>query len=109
MAAESIERLASAFSEDEIPEEDRNAFKAHAEFLARRHHQQRSAWRQLVTWVNGKITLYNVTFGLYILDWWEVLLVNTVGALILCFLLYHSCLLIITSVKTVASLISYLP
>ncbi|CAI5513309.1 unnamed protein product [Closterium sp. Naga37s-1] len=90
MGAESKERLASALSEEEIPEEDRNAFKAHAEFLARRHHQQRSTWRQIVTWVNSKIILYNVTFGLYILDWWEVLLVNTVGALILCFLLYHS-------------------
>ncbi|CAI7799688.1 unnamed protein product [Closterium sp. NIES-54] len=57
MGAESKERLASALSEEEIPEEDRNAFKAHAEFLARRHHQQRSTWRQIVTWVNSKIIL----------------------------------------------------
>ncbi|GJP45082.1 hypothetical protein CLOM_g4476 [Closterium sp. NIES-68] len=106
MEADSKERLGSEVSEDEIPLEDRNAFKAHSEYLARRHYQQRTAWRQIVTWVNSKITLYNVTFGLYILDWWEVLLVNTVGALILCFLLYHLCLLIITTITTVASLLS---
>ncbi|XP_073296922.1 uncharacterized protein [Primulina huaijiensis] len=31
-----------------------------------------------MNWVQRKIYLYNVTFGLYMLDWWERLLFNAV-------------------------------
>ncbi|KAL9224211.1 hypothetical protein vseg_000272 [Gypsophila vaccaria] len=39
-----------------------------------------------MNWLERKICLYNVTIGLYMLDWWERYLVNTLLIFILCFL-----------------------
>eukprot|EP00245_Coleochaete_scutata_P014573 TRINITY_DN6259_c0_g1_i1.p1 TRINITY_DN6259_c0_g1~~TRINITY_DN6259_c0_g1_i1.p1 ORF type:complete len:161 (-),score=16.24 TRINITY_DN6259_c0_g1_i1:39-521(-) len=40
-------------------------------------------------WIDKKIFLYNVTFGLYMLDWWERYLFNTLGLLLLWFVCYN--------------------
>ncbi|KAL4180523.1 hypothetical protein AMTRI_Chr13g92530 [Amborella trichopoda] len=40
----------------------------------------------IINWVNRWIYLYNVTFGLYMLDWWERCLFN-----LLLFFLLWSC------------------
>ncbi|KAL2603129.1 hypothetical protein R1flu_017236 [Riccia fluitans] len=39
-------------------------------------------------WINSKIYVYNVTFGLYMLDWWERLLFNMLVLLLLWFVAY---------------------
>ncbi|XP_047263194.1 uncharacterized protein LOC107859938 isoform X1 [Capsicum annuum] len=37
-------------------------------------------------WIQRKIYLYNVTFGLYMLDWWERYLFNTLVLVLLWFI-----------------------
>eukprot|EP00475_Leptophrys_vorax_P043124 TRINITY_DN8194_c0_g2_i1.p1 TRINITY_DN8194_c0_g2~~TRINITY_DN8194_c0_g2_i1.p1 ORF type:complete len:104 (-),score=15.82 TRINITY_DN8194_c0_g2_i1:473-784(-) len=76
-------------SDEDIPEEETNAFKAHLAYVSRQKRIQQSQWKQFVTWVHRKVVLYNVTFGLYILDWWEVILINTIAALLLYFIIYN--------------------
>ena len=44
--------------------------------------------------------LYNVTFGFYMLDWWEVVLCNSVGAVILAYLAHKLLLLLIAMAST---------
>eukprot|EP00249_Psilotum_nudum_P005487 c18921_g1_i1 orf=832-1173(-) len=44
----------------------------------------------LYRWIQRKIFVYNVTFGLYMLDWWEHYLFNTLVFLLLWFLCYNS-------------------
>lgn len=41
-------------------------------------------------WVDSKIYVYNVTFGLYMLDWWERCLFNMLVLLLLWFVAYSS-------------------
>ncbi|CAN6693000.1 unnamed protein product [Malus baccata var. baccata] len=43
----------------------------------------------VMNWVQRKIYLYNVTFGLYMLDWWERYLFNTLVVVLLWFLCYN--------------------
>ncbi|CAN6482221.1 unnamed protein product [Victoria cruziana] len=43
----------------------------------------------IVTYVQRKIYLYNVTFGLYMLDWWERYLFNTLIVVLLWFICYN--------------------
>ncbi|KAJ0014725.1 hypothetical protein Pint_21298 [Pistacia integerrima] len=43
-----------------------------------------------MNWVQRKIYLYNVTFGLYMLDWWEHYLFNILVFALLWFI-YHYC------------------
>ncbi|GMP31720.1 hypothetical protein CsSME_00005816 [Camellia sinensis var. sinensis] len=38
-----------------------------------------------MNWVQRKIYLYNVTFGLYMLDWWERCLFNTLVVVLMWF------------------------
>ncbi|XP_073024175.1 uncharacterized protein [Primulina eburnea] len=55
-----------------------------------------------MNWVQRKIYLYNVTFGLYMLDWWERLLFNAVVLVLMWFVclngahhiseIYRSCM-----------------
>ncbi|XP_054776157.1 uncharacterized protein LOC129284653 isoform X2 [Prosopis cineraria] len=42
-----------------------------------------------MNWVQRKIYLYNVTFGLYMLDWWERYLFNTLMIVLMWFVLYN--------------------
>ncbi|PIN01851.1 hypothetical protein CDL12_25632 [Handroanthus impetiginosus] len=42
-----------------------------------------------MNWVQRKIYLYNVTFGLYMLDWWERLLCNTLVVVLMWFVCYN--------------------
>ncbi|XP_010542722.1 PREDICTED: uncharacterized protein LOC104815841 [Tarenaya hassleriana] len=42
-----------------------------------------------MNWVQRKIYLYNVTFGLYMLDWWERFLFNALVVVLLWFMLYN--------------------
>ncbi|KAL3679891.1 hypothetical protein R1sor_022847 [Riccia sorocarpa] len=39
-------------------------------------------------WIDSKVYVYNVTFGLYMLDWWERLLFNALVLLLLWFVAY---------------------
>ncbi|KAM0822136.1 hypothetical protein ACQ4PT_071699 [Festuca glaucescens] len=39
-----------------------------------------------MNWVSKKIHLYNVTMGLYMLDWWERCLFNIMVLILLCFI-----------------------
>ncbi|KAB2040800.1 hypothetical protein ES319_D02G107900v1, partial [Gossypium barbadense] len=43
-----------------------------------------------MNWVQRKIYLYNVTFGLYMLDWWERYLFNTLVIVLMWFIFYNS-------------------
>ncbi|KAL4273210.1 hypothetical protein GQ457_13G019870 [Hibiscus cannabinus] len=43
-----------------------------------------------MNWVQRKIYLYNVTFGLYMLDWWERYLFNTLMIVLMWFVFYNS-------------------
>ncbi|KAK9129934.1 hypothetical protein Sjap_010421 [Stephania japonica] len=43
-----------------------------------------------MNWVQRKILLYNVTFGLYMLDWWERYLFNILIAVLLWFIFYNT-------------------
>ncbi|XP_047967971.1 uncharacterized protein LOC125212012 isoform X2 [Salvia hispanica] len=40
--------------------------------------------------VQRKIYLYNVTFGLYMLDWWERYLFNTLVLVLMWFIFYNT-------------------
>ncbi|XP_033146442.1 uncharacterized protein LOC103865088 isoform X1 [Brassica rapa] len=42
-----------------------------------------------MNWVQRKIYLYNVTFGLYMLDWWERYLFNSLVVILMWFILYN--------------------
>ncbi|XP_051126954.1 uncharacterized protein LOC127248581 [Andrographis paniculata] len=42
-----------------------------------------------MNWIQRKIYLYNVTFGLYMLDWWERLLFNTLVLVLMWFVCYN--------------------
>ncbi|VVA90198.1 unnamed protein product [Arabis nemorensis] len=42
-----------------------------------------------MNWVQRKIYLYNVTFGLYMLDWWERYLFNALVAVLMWFVMYN--------------------
>ncbi|KAL8153951.1 hypothetical protein V2J09_011711 [Rumex salicifolius] len=43
-----------------------------------------------MNWVKRKNYLYNVTFGLYMLDWWERYLFNTLILVLMWFILYNT-------------------
>ncbi|XP_075518872.1 uncharacterized protein LOC142552873 [Primulina tabacum] len=43
-----------------------------------------------MNWIQRKIYLYNVTFGLYMLDWWERYLFNTLVVVLMWFIFYNS-------------------
>ncbi|CAK9204812.1 unnamed protein product [Sphagnum troendelagicum] len=54
--------------------------------------QQRQGFSsRIMAWVNRTIFVYNVTTGLYMLDWWERYLFNTLLLLLLWFVCYNSC------------------
>ncbi|KAH7691148.1 Small subunit of serine palmitoyltransferase-like protein [Dioscorea alata] len=42
-----------------------------------------------MNWVSRKIHLYNVTIGLYMLDWWERYLFNILMLVLLWFICYN--------------------
>ncbi|KAG5375680.1 hypothetical protein IGI04_040276 [Brassica rapa subsp. trilocularis] len=42
-----------------------------------------------MNWVQRKIYLYNVTFGLYMLDWWERYLFNGLVVVLMWFVAYN--------------------
>ncbi|KAK7825181.1 coiled-coil domain-containing protein 25 [Quercus suber] len=44
---------------------------------------------KVMNWIQRKIYLYNVTFGLYMLDWWERYLFNTLVIVLMWFVLYN--------------------
>lgn len=49
-------------------------------------------WYQSMNWISRKIYLYNVTFGLYMLDWWERYLFSILSYLLVLFCsLYDWC------------------
>jgi hypothetical protein len=50
--------------------------------------QKRGIFKRALAWVDGKIYVYNVTFGLYMLDWWERVLFNVLALLLVWFLCY---------------------
>ncbi|XP_078166785.1 uncharacterized protein LOC144561640 [Carex rostrata] len=43
-----------------------------------------------MNWVSRKIHLYNVTMGLYMLDWWERYLFNILMLVLLWFICYNT-------------------
>ncbi|XP_078174837.1 uncharacterized protein LOC144568379 [Carex rostrata] len=43
-----------------------------------------------MNWVSRKIHLYNVTMGLYMLDWWERYLFNILVLVLLWFICYNT-------------------
>nr|XP_010920464.1 uncharacterized protein LOC105044311 [Elaeis guineensis] len=42
-----------------------------------------------MNWISRKIHLYNVTMGLYMLDWWERYLFNILILILLWFICYN--------------------
>ncbi|XP_057529553.1 uncharacterized protein LOC130808112 isoform X2 [Amaranthus tricolor] len=42
-----------------------------------------------MNWLQRKIYLYNVTFGLYMLDWWERCLFNTLIIILMWYVFYN--------------------
>ncbi|GAY40201.1 hypothetical protein CUMW_050200 [Citrus unshiu] len=42
-----------------------------------------------MNWIQRKIHLYNVTFGLYMLDWWERYLFNILVVVLMWFIFYN--------------------
>ncbi|EYU44674.1 hypothetical protein ABFS82_08G074500 [Erythranthe guttata] len=42
-----------------------------------------------MNWVQRKVYLYNVTFGLYMLDWWERFLFNALLVVLMWFVCYN--------------------
>ncbi|XP_027073436.1 serine palmitoyltransferase small subunit A-like [Coffea eugenioides] len=42
-----------------------------------------------MNWFQRKIYLYNVTFGLYMLDWWERCLFNILVVVLMWFVFYN--------------------
>ncbi|KMZ62006.1 hypothetical protein ZOSMA_49G00740 [Zostera marina] len=49
--------------------------------------QSRGGMRR--SWIDRKIHLYNVTMGLYMLDWWERYLFNILMIVLLWFIFYN--------------------
>ncbi|GAB2232069.1 hypothetical protein Droror1_Dr00011091 [Drosera rotundifolia] len=45
--------------------------------------------RSLMNWFQRKLFLYNVTFGLYMLDWWESCLFNTLMIMLMTNICYN--------------------
>ncbi|CAN4124139.1 unnamed protein product [Withania somnifera] len=43
-----------------------------------------------MNWVQREVYLYNVTFGLYMLDWWERCLFNILVLVLLWFMCYNA-------------------
>ncbi|KAI4372918.1 hypothetical protein MLD38_011099 [Melastoma candidum] len=43
-----------------------------------------------MNWIRRKVYLYNVTFGLYMLDWWERYLFNILVIVLMWFILYNT-------------------
>ncbi|KAL9328956.1 hypothetical protein ACSQ67_003959 [Phaseolus vulgaris] len=43
-----------------------------------------------MNWIQRKIYLYNVTFGLYMLDWWERCTFNILVIVLMCFVLRYA-------------------
>ncbi|XP_078430399.1 uncharacterized protein LOC144702285 [Wolffia australiana] len=43
-----------------------------------------------MNWISRKIYLYNVTMGLYMLDWWEKCLFNILISVLLWFICYNT-------------------
>ncbi|KAJ6941470.1 hypothetical protein NC651_007293 [Populus alba x Populus x berolinensis] len=56
--------------------------------IQRLQHQQFSGSRAM-NWVQRKIYLYNVTFGLFMLDWWERYLFNILVIVLMWFIFYN--------------------
>ncbi|XP_031249844.1 uncharacterized protein LOC116107690 [Pistacia vera] len=46
--------------------------------------------KRAMNWVQRKIYLYNVTFGLYMLDWWEHYLFSILIFVLLWFIYHNS-------------------
>ncbi|WJX75554.1 hypothetical protein P8452_59076 [Trifolium repens] len=42
-----------------------------------------------MNWVQRKVHLYNVTFGLYMLDWWERCSFNILVIVLMCFVVRY--------------------
>lgn len=58
--------------------------------VAPRRQPVRRGWlSSLWAWIDRKIFLYNVTTGLYMLDWWERYLVNAIVLLLLWLIGYN--------------------
>jgi len=57
------------------------------------------SFSRIGAWIRSKIFLYNVTYGLYMLDWWERYLFNTIMILLLCVLCYNGSRFTVESVK----------
>ncbi|KAI4370529.1 hypothetical protein MLD38_018876 [Melastoma candidum] len=43
-----------------------------------------------MNWIQRKVYLYNVTFGLYMLDWWERYLFNILVIVLMWFIFYNT-------------------
>ncbi|KAJ4701900.1 Protein of unknown function (DUF3317) [Melia azedarach] len=49
----------------------------------------RSLGYRAMNWIQRKIYLYNVTFGLFMLDWWERYLFNILVIVLMWFIFYN--------------------
>ncbi|KAJ7567549.1 hypothetical protein O6H91_02G152200 [Diphasiastrum complanatum] len=58
-------------------------------FLRRVRPQSRGRFKQFRAWIESQIFVYNVTFGLYMLDWWERCIFNMLLLLLLWFVFYN--------------------
>ncbi|KAJ1288455.1 hypothetical protein BS78_02G090300 [Paspalum vaginatum] len=52
--------------------------------------KQRAAGAEEMSWISRKLFLYNVTIGLYAMDWWERYLFNAIVLLLLCFICHNT-------------------
>ncbi|CAN6165990.1 unnamed protein product [Urochloa humidicola] len=43
-----------------------------------------------MSWISRKLFLYNVTFGLYVMDWWERYLFNIIVLILLWLFCYNT-------------------
>uniref|UniRef100_A0A7N2N3B2 Uncharacterized protein n=2 Tax=Quercus lobata TaxID=97700 RepID=A0A7N2N3B2_QUELO len=64
-------------------------FSWRLETRERRRAETREKGFKVMNWIQRKIYLYNVTFGLYMLDWWERYLFNTLVIVLMWFVLYN--------------------
>jgi hypothetical protein len=69
--------------------------------LPRSTTMRKLSFSHIGTWIRSKIFLYNVTYGLYMLDWWERYLFNTIMILLLCVLCYNGSRFAIESLERV--------
>ena len=58
-------------------------------YLPKSTTMQKLSFSRFGAWIKIKIFIYNVTYGLYMLDWWERYLFNTIMILLLCVLCYN--------------------